>query len=122
MSQTGSARPSPWIVLNLGIRFLLEIAMLFALGWIGAEIGSSWVVSVPLAIAFPLLAALVWGFFVAPKASRRLTDPVRLLVELVLFAAASVGLALVGHPLLAAVFAVVTAVNIAVLRLSHAEH
>ena len=96
--------------------------MLVALGWAGAEIGSSRPVSVALAIAIPLMAAMVWGTWVAPKASRRLADPARLMVELVLFAAASVGLALVGYPLLAAVFAVVTAVNIAVLRLSHAEH
>ena len=96
--------------------------MLVALGWVGGEIGSSVVVRVLLAIAFPLMAAVVWGMFIAPKAPRRLTDPAKLLVELVLFAAAVVGLAVVGHPVLAGVFAVVLVVNIAVLRLAHAEH
>lgn len=96
--------------------------MLVALGWVGGEIGSSWVVSVPLAIAFPLVAAVVWGMVIAPKAPRRLTDPAKLLVELVLFSAAVVGLAVVGHPVLAAVLAVVFAVNTAVLRIAHAEH
>ena len=122
MSQPATEHPSPFVAFNLGIRFLLELAMLVALGWIGGEIGSSWPVSVLLAIALPVLAAVVWGMFIAPKAPRRLTDPAKLVVELALFAAAVVGLALVGHPVLAAVLAVVLVVNIAVLRLAHAEH
>ena len=122
MSQPAAEHPSPFIAVNLGIRFLLELAMLVALGWIGGEIGSSWPVSVLLAISLPVLAAVVWGMFIAPKAPRRLADPAKLVVELVLFAAAVVGLALVGHPVLAAVLAVVLVVNIAVLRLAHAEH
>ena len=65
--------------------------MLVALGWVGGEIGSSWLVSVLLAIALPVIAAVVWGMFIAPKAPRRLTDPAKLLVELALFAAASWG-------------------------------
>lgn len=113
---------NPIIAANLGVRFLLELAMLVALGWVGGEIGSSWVVRVLLAVAFPLLAAVVWGMFIAPKAPRRLADPAKLLVEVVLFAAAVVGLAVVGHPVLAAVLAVVFAVNVAVLRLAHADH
>lgn len=113
---------NPFIALNLGVRFLLELAMLVALGWVGGEIGSSWVVRVLLAVAFPLLAAAVWGTFIAPKAPRRLADPAKLLVEVALFAAAVVGLAVVGHPVLAAVLAVVFTVNVVVLRLAHAEH
>jgi len=113
---------SPFIAVNLGVRFLLELAMLVALGWVGGEIGSSWVIRVGLAIALPLVAAVVWGMFIAPKAPRRLTDPAKLLVELLLFSGACVGLAAVGHPWLAAAFAIVVAVNTAVLRLSHAEH
>jgi Protein of unknown function (DUF2568) len=122
VSQPAPAHPSPFIAVNLGVRFLLELAMLVALSWVGGEIGSSWWVSVLLAIAFPLIAAVLWGMFIAPKAPRRLTDPAKLLVELVLFAAAVVGLAVVGHPVLAAVLAVVFVVNTVVLRLSHAEH
>jgi hypothetical protein len=122
VSQPTGVHPGPFIAVNLGVRFLLELAMLVALGWVGGEIGSSWLVSVPLAIAFPVLAAVIWGMFIAPKAPRRLTDPAKLLVELVLFSAAAVGLALVGHPVLAAVLAATFVANTAVLRLSHAEH
>ena len=122
MTQPAADHPSPFIAVNLGVRFLLELAMLVALGWVGGEIGSSWVVRALLAIAFPLVAAGVWGMFIAPKAPRRLADPAKLVVELGLFAAAVVGLALVGHPVLAAVLGVVFVVNSVVLRMSHAEH
>ena len=124
MSQTGHARLSPFIALNLGVRFLLEIAMLCALAWAGAEVGAgvSWLVSVVLALALALPAALVWGLFVAPKAPRRLDDPTRLVVELLLFASAADALAYVGNVTLAVVFAVLVLTNTAVLRLSHTEH
>jgi hypothetical protein len=115
---------NPFIAANLGVRFLLEICMLGALAWAGAEVGAdhSWLVSVALAIAFALPAALVWGLFVAPKAPRRLDDPTRLVVELLLFASAAEALAYVGNVALAVVLAVLVLTNTAVLRLSHTEH
>jgi hypothetical protein len=112
----------PFLGLNLGLRFVLEIAMLVALGWTGAELSSSLPFSIALAVLLPLVAAGTWGALVAPKAPRRLPDPARLLVELVLFGAAAAGLVHSGHPVLAAALAVVAGCNIAVLRLSGAEH
>jgi hypothetical protein len=124
VSQTGRARLNPVIALNLGVRFLLEIWLLCALAWAGAEVGAghSWLVSLALAIAFAVPAALVWGLFVAPKAPRRLDDPTRLVVELLLFASAADALAYVGNVALAVVFAVLVITNTAVLRLSRTEH
>jgi hypothetical protein len=124
VSHTRRARLRPFIALNLGVRFLVEIWMLTALAWAGAEVGShvSWLVSVALAIAFVLPAAVVWGVWIAPKAKWRLADPARLLVELVLFAAATDALAYAANLALAAVFAVLVVANTAVLRLSHTEH
>ena len=84
--------------LNLGLRFVLELCMLVALGiWGFSE-------NIVLGIAAPLAAAVVWGLWIAPKASRRLRDPLRLVVELLLFAAAGVALAAADHPLAAAIF------------------
>jgi hypothetical protein len=84
--------------LNLGLRFVLELCMLVALGiWGFSE-------NIVLGIAAPLAAAVVWGFWIAPKASRRLRDPLRLVVELLLFGAAGVALAAAGHRLAAAIF------------------
>jgi hypothetical protein len=44
-----------------------------------------------------VLAALVWGRWVAPRATRRLEDPARLGVEVVLFAVAAGGLVIAGR-------------------------
>ena len=78
--------------LNLGLRFVLELCMLVALGiWGFSE-------NIVLGIAAPLAAAVVWGFWIAPKASRRLRDPLRLVVELLLFAAAGAALAAARPP------------------------
>jgi Protein of unknown function (DUF2568) len=50
-----------------------------------------------LAIAAPLVAAALWGSFVAPKARRRLPDARRLIVVIPIFAAAAAGLAATGE-------------------------
>jgi hypothetical protein len=72
----------------LGVRFLAELGMLacFAVG--GWHRGGSVAGSVALAVALPLAAAAVWGRWIAPRAPRRLRDPARLGVEVVLFAVA----------------------------------
>ena len=91
--------------LNLGLRFVLELCMLVALGiWGFSE-------NIVLGIAAPLAAAVVWGLWIAPKATRRLRDPVRLALELLLFGAAGVALAAADHPLAAAVFLAAVALS-----------
>jgi len=91
----------------LAIRFLSELALLAVLAVVGASLVDPLAPRVVLAIALPAAAIAVWGLFVAPKASRRLDDPTRLVVELVLFGAATAGLAAVGHVVPALVFGVV---------------
>jgi hypothetical protein len=91
--------------LNLGLRFVLELCMLVALGiWGFSE-------NIVLGVAAPLAAAVVWGLWIAPKATRRLRDPGRLVAELVLFGAAGVALTAAGHPLAAAVFLAAVALS-----------
>ena len=59
---------------NDGLRFVLELAALTALGYWGfAE--HEGVLQWLLGLGAPLLAAVVWGAFVAPKASRPTVDP-----------------------------------------------
>lgn len=59
---------------NLAVRFLLELCALAALAVWGWQVPDQIVVSVLLAIAAPLVAATVWGLWVAPKAGHRLDD------------------------------------------------
>mgnify|MGYP001820076184 CR=1 FL=1 len=71
--------------LNLGFRFVLEMLVLVALFLFGLGLSDEPLIAVPLALMLPALVMIVWGLFVAPKASRRLEDPVRLVVELLIW-------------------------------------
>ena len=80
-----------------GLRFLLELATLVALGYWGVRTGTGLLAQVALGVAAPLFAAGVWGTFVAPKAPYRLPDILRLGLELLLFGAATLALVAVGQ-------------------------
>ncbi len=76
-----------------GVRFLAELGLLAALAFSGAALGQTPMWSWALAVALPAVAAAVWGRWVAPRAARRLSDPARLGVEVILFGAAAAALA-----------------------------
>lgn len=95
---------------TLTVRFLLELAALVALG-VWGWLASDGVPRILLAAGAPLLAAVAWGTWVAPKARRRLADPGRLIVEVVVFGAATAGLATAGLTGCAWAFAVVVVVD-----------
>lgn len=83
---------NPLTALLYTVRFLLELALLTALGVIGWNLADAMWLQVILALAVPAATASLWVMVVAPKA--RLSVPLagRLLVELVIFAAATLGL------------------------------
>ncbi|HEX6131833.1 MAG TPA: YrdB family protein [Actinomycetota bacterium] len=83
----------------LGLRFLLEVWSIVALvGW-GLGVDASLAVRVALGVGAAGLFGLAWGRWVAPRASRRLADPARLVLELALFAvAAAATWAWLGRP------------------------
>jgi len=95
---------------NLGVRFLLELAALAALAYWGSQTGPL-AVSIVLAIAAPLAGAVLWGIFAAPKSRHRLRGARRLIVEIPFFGAAVAGLAATGQWVLAAIFAVVVVLS-----------
>jgi hypothetical protein len=70
----------------LALRFLAELGMLGCLGVVGWRAGDSTAQSIGLAVVLPLVVAVVWGRAVAPRAPRRLRDPARLALEVLLFA------------------------------------
>jgi len=87
------------------LRFVLELLLLASVGYFGftfAGIGG-WA----LGLGLPVVVIAIWGAFVAPRAARRLEDPARLVLELVLFALGMGALAAVGQwPWGVALFAV----------------
>ena len=82
---------------SLTARFLCEIAAIVAFVWWGWPV-IGWIVGAGV-IAF-------WWLFVAPKAQRRLSDPIRLLSEFAIFACATAAFFDVGQDVVAVVFAV----------------
>ena len=90
---------------TLTARFLCELAMLAALAFWGYVVGEgpwAWL----LGVGAPVLAAVVWGAFVAPKARFPVPASLRVQIELVLYAFAAVGLAAAGQRVAAVVLGV----------------
>ena len=81
---------------TLALRFLLELCALGALGYWGFKTGGGALAKVGLGLGVPLVAAVVWGTFVAPKALVKVPGAARLLVELGVFASATAALYAAG--------------------------
>jgi hypothetical protein len=94
-----------WLV--HGVRFACEIAAVVAVVWLG------WPV---LGIVAGAVVIAVWGALVAPKAKRRLPDPPRFALELLILGAATAAFVSVGQTLVGIVFAVAAAVSAALSR------
>jgi hypothetical protein len=94
-----------WLV--HGVRFACEIAAVVAVVWWG------WPVAGIIAGA---VVILLWGAWVAPKSRRRLPDPARIVLELVIFGAATAAFVSVGQTVVAIVFAVAAVVSAGLSR------
>jgi hypothetical protein len=89
--------------LLLAVAFLSEVAALVVLalwGWSTGSGAGGWL----LAVGLPLVAAVLWGLYAAPRARFRVRAPAAAVKVLVLGGAA-VALADLGHPRAAAVLA-----------------
>lgn len=102
--------------LNLGLRFLLELAGLWALGYWGwtQHAGMArWL----WALGLPLLAAALWGVFRVPNdpgaAPVAVPGAVRLLLEAAYFGAAVWALSAAGRPAWALALAVIVLLHYA---------
>lgn len=98
-------------IINMTIRFVLELCMLAVLAYGGFQLEGGWLLRVAVGVGAPLLAATIWGLLIAPKAKRRLADPWRFMVELGLFGLAAVALMGVGRPFLGIILLVVYLIN-----------
>jgi hypothetical protein len=79
-----------WIILL--VFFLVELAAIFAYGYWGFHIDRGWILRIVLGIGTPLLVAVIWGMFVAPKASHPVSNPVKALIQFAVFTVAAFAL------------------------------
>ena len=114
MTTQNEVEQTPAKTAVLTIRFLTELALLVVLVILGVQAGTPVAARIVLAVGGPVVAAVIWGIGIAPRARRRWPDPWRLAVEIALFGAAAVGLGIEGSAIWAAIFAVVT-IAVAVL-------
>ena len=103
---------------NLGLRFGLELATLGAVSLWGFEAGSSILTRFVLAIGLPMVVAVVWGAFVAPKARFRVSRVAWYALQFVIFGAAALAFASLWSPVAGIAFAVVALENLAFVALA----
>jgi hypothetical protein len=85
-------------MLLLATRFLVEIAGLVALGFIGATVPSETIARVGLGVGLPLALAIAWALVVAPKAGNDLPQRTRQIIGSTLLVGVAVALAITGLP------------------------
>jgi len=98
-------------LLNLALRFLLELCMLAAVGYWGFNSQPNWVLKILLGIGLPLLIAILWGTFLAPKATHPLRGASFLTLELVLFSLGALALFAADKPVLGWVYIFALIIN-----------
>ena len=81
----------------LGLRFVLELCALAALGYWGWQIGQTLPMKLGLGIGALLVAAVGWRLLVSPKASIAVPSAARFIIELGIFGLAVLGLLAVGR-------------------------
>jgi hypothetical protein len=98
-------------IVNLGVRFTLEIVSLGVFVYWGAGLHASAIARGAAAIALPLAVATFWGVFVSPKARIPTGRLGRAALGLIVFLAACAALRDRGYPGLAGALAAVSVVS-----------
>jgi hypothetical protein len=96
---------------NLALAFALELAALAAFAWWGYQAGDGTLAKIALAVGAPLLVAVFWGLFVAPRAMFQRAPSVKFILALLVFAAATIALFATGQTALAWIFLIAAVVN-----------
>lgn len=101
----------PLALLNLGLRFILELCLLAAVGYWGFQLDESWPIQIGTGIGVPLLVAVIWGTFTSPKAPYLLQEPWRFGLEIVLFGLGAAALLATNHTTLGIILGVTFLIN-----------
>ena len=97
--------------INLAIRFLLELCAIASLAYWGFVTGKGAVAKFFLGIGAPVLLAVIWGVFGSPKAKIKLSLPLQLFLELIVFGIPALALYTAGKPQLAWIYGICVVLN-----------
>jgi hypothetical protein len=98
-------------LLNLVLRFLLELCVLAALSYWGYQFGKGRISKFVLGAGIPLLTAFIWATFGAPGSSLELPVPTRFILEFVIFGMAAAAIFASGQANLALTFVLIVVIN-----------
>jgi hypothetical protein len=101
--------------LNIGIRFLAELAGFVAIGYVGFMVAAPGPVRVIAGIGAGLALVALWAFVVAPTARNGLTQPQKDVIGTAILLVVAGALAMTGQPTLAVVFAAIVVLNASLL-------
>ncbi len=107
--------------INLGIRFLLELAGVVAVAAWGLHASPEPLVAALLGAGAAAALIVAWALIVAPNARNRLPQPRRDLVGTGLLLVAAAALSVAGQPALGLVFAALVVVNQGLLIVFRAD-
>ena len=96
---------------NSALAFFLELAMLAAFGYWGFHLEKSALIKWGIGLGLPLLVAILWGLFFAPRAGQRLDMTWGLGLSLILFCLAAFALYQSNQPTLAIILALTAIIN-----------
>ena len=82
----------------VGLLFLVEMGALLSFGYWGYRLEAGWIIRILATVGLPVLAAVFWGAFVAPKASIPVSPPARAALQLIVFMLAAAALYFSGRP------------------------
>ena len=102
--------------INLGVRFLLELCMLAAVGYWGFKTQSNWAMKIICGIGLPVLIAVIWGYLMAPNSTHRLSGVPFTVMDFILLGSGAVALYASDQVTLAWIYALVLIMS-EVLRL-----
>ena len=98
-------------LINIGLRFLLELCIIVIFGYWGFKTGTGIFIKILFGIGSPILFAVVWGTFLAPKSPMRLDEPWLFLLELAIFVLTCLALYSTGKVNLTTIFGFVYIFN-----------
>lgn len=99
------------MVINIALRFILEVCALGFLTYWGFQSSQGILTKLVLGIGSPLLIAIIWGVFGSPAAPIPVQGILRILLELLIFGLATLALYSSGKPTLAIIYATLVVIN-----------
>jgi Protein of unknown function (DUF2568) len=106
---------------NLTVAFLIEVVALVAFAWWGFHLSEAGWVRALVGVGVPIVTAVAWGLFLAPRATFKLPRVVQLVLKAVVFGAATAAIIASSSLLLGIVFAAIVVVNTALIRIGNLD-